>query len=125
MPISPALGRLKQEDFYKSKLAWTIYFIPGQPGLQNESLSQKPNTSKIILAELTMTKSFHLKLFCNGKKYVYFFFRLFQKLEVSNINTGEYKPHLSCLQKTWERFLDTNSKRATKAPLLNHEMLNS
>lgn len=69
-----------------------------------------------------MTKSFHLKLFCNGKKYAYFFFQLFQKLEVS---TGEYKPHLSCLQKTWERFLDTNSKRATKAPLLNHEMLNS
>lgn len=121
MPKSPALGRLKQEDVYKIKLAWTRYFIPGQPGLQNESLSQKPNTSKIILAELTMTKSFHLKLFCNGKKYV-FFFQLFQKLEVS---TREYKPHLSCLQKIWERFLDTNSKRATKAPLLNHEMLNS
>lgn len=72
-----------------------------------------------------MTKSFHLKLICNGKNIRLFFFQLFQKLEVSNINKGEYKPHLSCLQKTWERFLDTNSKRATKAPLLNHEMLNS
>jgi hypothetical protein len=47
-PLIPVLGRQRQVEFLSSRPAWSTEWVPGQPGLHRETLSQKtkPQTNK-------------------------------------------------------------------------------
>jgi hypothetical protein len=48
MPFIPALGRQRQENL-SSKPVWSIELVPIQPGLSQETLSQKKSDKLIII----------------------------------------------------------------------------